>query len=83
MMSSHPACQVVPLTLATAALVTPAAQAKPVTRVGIDGVWEPAPHELVAEPRECASCGDEFLPPRRDALYCSHRCRQRAYRQRA
>ena len=50
-------------------------------RVGIDGVW--APHELVAEPCECASCGEEFLPPRRDALYCSHRCRQRAYRQRA
>ena len=21
-------------------------------RVGVDGVWEPAPHELVAEPRE-------------------------------
>jgi hypothetical protein len=52
-------------------------------RVGVDGVWEPAPPELVADPRECVVCGVEFLPPRRDAVYCSHRCRQRAYRQRA
>ena len=30
----------------------------------------------------CAVCGQSFTPPRRDAVTCSHACRQRAYRAR-
>jgi hypothetical protein len=35
-------------------------------------------------PRErvCATCGETFTPPRRDAKTCSPACRQKAYRQR-
>jgi hypothetical protein len=32
--------------------------------------------------RTCATCGQPFTPPRADGRYCSHACRQRAYRQR-
>lgn len=32
---------------------------------------------------ECEVCGDTFTPPRADARYCSGRCRQKAYRDRA
>ena len=32
------------------------------------------------EPRPCNSCGETFIPRRKDALYCSNACRQRAYR---
>ena len=31
----------------------------------------------------CATCGEVFAPTRRDAVYCSSPCRQRAYRRRA
>ena len=31
---------------------------------------------------ECESCGEEFIPKRLDAKYCSPACRQRAYRKR-
>jgi hypothetical protein len=34
------------------------------------------------EPRECGGCGSEFRPKRRDAMYCSVACKQRAYRRR-
>jgi hypothetical protein len=32
--------------------------------------------------RSCAICGERFTPNRSDALYCSHACKQRAYRRR-
>ena len=32
--------------------------------------------------RSCAHCAETFLPARRDARYCSNRCRQSAYRRR-
>jgi hypothetical protein len=28
----------------------------------------------------CRGCGERFVPARRDAVHCSHACRQRAYR---
>jgi len=37
---------------------------------------------LKRTPRACAECGETFTPRRADALYCSGRCRQRAYRKR-
>jgi hypothetical protein len=33
--------------------------------------------------RTCIVCKDDFTPERSDALTCSHRCRQKAYRDRA
>jgi hypothetical protein len=33
--------------------------------------------------RPCATCGEPFIPERSDRLYCSPKCKQRAYRQRA
>ncbi len=30
----------------------------------------------------CAACGEMFVPKRADARYCSHACRQSAYRKR-
>jgi len=33
--------------------------------------------------RICQSCDKPFTPPRSDAQYCGHACRQRAYRSRA
>ena len=30
--------------------------------------------------RTCAHCDETFLPARRDARFCSNRCRQAAYR---
>lgn len=33
--------------------------------------------------RHCTTCGDPFVALRSDARYCSPRCRQKAYRQRA
>ena len=30
----------------------------------------------------CACCGEQFLPIRADARYCSNGCRQKGYRQR-
>jgi hypothetical protein len=33
--------------------------------------------------RNCATCGESFFAARSDAFYCSARCRQKAYRQRA
>ena len=30
----------------------------------------------------CACCGEQFLPIRADARYCSNACRQKDYRQR-
>src|SRR6516225_6846285 len=32
--------------------------------------------------RPCATCGQPFRPKRSDGLYCSPRCKQRAYRRR-
>lgn len=32
--------------------------------------------------RECAQCGETFEPRRTDSVYCSNRCRQKAYRRR-
>jgi hypothetical protein len=32
--------------------------------------------------QRCVGCGEVFKPRRRDARYCSHACRERAYRQR-
>jgi hypothetical protein len=32
--------------------------------------------------RTCPECGAVFTPSRSDGVYCSHRCRQRAYRAR-
>jgi hypothetical protein len=34
------------------------------------------------EPRACKVCGKEFIPPRKDAITCSPKCRQKAYRER-
>ena len=34
-----------------------------------------------AKLKACATCGELFTPERKDALYCSRRCKQRAYRQ--
>jgi hypothetical protein len=39
-------------------------------------------HRVKHEPRPCAACGNEFTPKRSDAITCSNRCRQRAFRQR-
>ena len=33
-------------------------------------------------PYTCACCGEQFLPIRADARYCSNACRQKDYRQR-
>jgi hypothetical protein len=33
--------------------------------------------------RRCADCGNDFVPKRSDAEYCSAACKQRAYRKRA
>ena len=38
--------------------------------------WDASPAHLLA----CRSCGDQFAATRRDARYCSPRCRQRARR---
>jgi endogenous inhibitor of DNA gyrase (YacG/DUF329 family) len=38
--------------------------------------------EITCAMRPCATCGTEFKPARRDARYCSPRCRQKAHRQR-
>ncbi len=35
------------------------------------------------EPHICKVCGNEFIPPRKDAITCSPKCRQKAYRDRA
>ena len=35
-----------------------------------------------AVPRQCATCGKGFAPKRNDAVTCSSKCRQKAYRQR-
>jgi hypothetical protein len=35
-----------------------------------------------AKLKASATCGELFIPERKDALYCSRRCKQRAYRQR-
>ncbi len=32
--------------------------------------------------KQCAGCQTSFLPRRKDALYCSDACKQRAYRAR-
>jgi hypothetical protein len=32
--------------------------------------------------RTCPECGTDFTPSRSDGVYCSHRCRQVAYRTR-
>ena len=33
--------------------------------------------------RECAACENQFQPTRTDGIYCSPKCRQKAYRTRA
>jgi hypothetical protein len=38
--------------------------------------------QLGRQDRICATCAQPFTPPRADGRYCSHACRQRAYRQR-
>jgi len=38
---------------------------------------------VAADPRRaCAQCGDRYAPQRSDSLFCSPRCRTRAYRSR-
>jgi hypothetical protein len=32
--------------------------------------------------KSCSQCGRSFIPARVDASFCSHRCRQRHYRER-
>jgi len=41
-----------------------------------------ARRQRAREDRICMSCGTSFTPARRDTRYCSHACRQKAYRQR-
>jgi hypothetical protein len=36
-----------------------------------------------AQPKACNACGMQFTPKRKDALYCSGKCKQRAFRQRS
>jgi len=36
--------------------------------------------KLESRPPQCACCRRAFKPKRRDALYCSNKCRQRRYR---
>jgi len=62
-----------------------------VTREPADVRQPPAPvtHQeaVIAFPlpegtRECAACGRAFKPYRKEAAFCSGRCRQKAYRER-
>jgi hypothetical protein len=43
--------------------------------------WARQPPHAPA-PQACAACGQVFMPQAARARYCSHACRQRAYRQR-
>src|SRR5262249_11222648 len=37
-------------------------------------------HRRPVQKRACSTCGELFTPKRRDALYCSPACKQKAYR---
>lgn len=42
---------------------------------------EPKDRRVVHEPRPCPNCGGRFTPRRRDAVFCSSRCRIAHHRQ--
>jgi hypothetical protein len=44
------------------------------------GNWHRQPVKVEHEPQYCDHCGDEFLPTRKDARFCSGRCRVAAHR---